>query len=154
MTCTFQKQKRTKGKKSWKETSLQSAHRKVVLHQQSKGESKLKYFFALLKVPQNQIIEKRLCSKKSGAVTSTAKWHTCPTPYKTASYIPHPHPRTRGLDLFRGLRWGGGGGGGGRGWLQVNWTMSMSPFCLICIAFQHWRLMSQRSTASQVSISI
>ena len=110
MTCTFQKQKRTKGKKSWKETSLQSAHRKVVLHQQSKGESKLKYFFALLKVPQNQIIEKRLCSKKSGAVTSTAKWHTCPTPYKTASYIPHPHPRTRGLDLFRGLRWGGGGG--------------------------------------------
>ena len=77
MTCTLQKQKRTKGKKSWKETSLQSAHRKVVLHQQSKGESKLKYFFALLKVLQNQIIEKRLCSKKSGAVTSTAKWHTC-----------------------------------------------------------------------------
>lgn len=110
MTCTFQKQKRTKGKKSWKETSLQSTHRKVVLHQQLKGESKLKYFFALLKVLQNQIIEKRLCSKKSRAVTSTAKWHTCPTPYKTASYIPHPHPRTRGLDLFRGLRWGGGEG--------------------------------------------
>ena len=49
MTVIFQKQKRTKRKKSWKETSLQSAHRKVVLHQKSKGESKLQFFFALLK---------------------------------------------------------------------------------------------------------
>ena len=150
MTCTFQKQKRTKGKKSWKETSLQSAHRKVVLHQQSKGESKLKYFFALLKVLQNQIIEKRLCSKKSGAVTSTAKWHTCLLPTRPLHTFLTPTHEPGGWTCSVDCA----GGGGGRGWLQVNWTMSMSPFCLICIAFQHWRLMSQRSTASQVSISI
>ena len=130
MTCTFQKQKRTKGKKSWKETSLQSAHRKVVLHQQSKGESKLKYFFALLKVLQNQIIEKRLCSKKSGAVTSTAKWHTCLLPTRPLHTFLTPTHEPGGWTCSVDCAGGGGGEGMVTGKLNYEYvTLLLDLYC-------------------------
>lgn len=110
-----------------------------------KGKANSNFFRFIKKCLRTKSL-KRDCAQRS-PVPSHQPQSGIPAPLPTRPLHTFPNPTHEPGDWICPVDCAGG-------WLQVNRTMNLSPFCLICIAFQHWRLMSQRSTASQVSISI